>query len=528
MIKNKIYNYAKAREKGMSFFDFLRMFIEKVDVSLKAEDVVIPLDIPKKIKEAIKNKLKIAIIGDYDVDGVTSSAILYKTITSLGGDVTVILPDRYDDGYGLSENLIKKASEINAKVLITVDNGINAIDAVTKAENLGMEVLITDHHIPNDNQWKVKTAFNPHCVENSLKTKEVCGAYVALLIALKLNPEIYITKLAELKELAAIGTIADRMPVIKENQTLIFEVLQDWKKGIVRNKGLRTLITALNKFGIKETDEDNVGFYLAPCLNASGRLAKADLALNLLLSDSSRELCKYSQELVSLNARRQELTNKATVLVNTQIDEESKVQVINIPKDFPANPREIEGIIGLVAQKCVDISGCPSLVFFGNKFSSRSTPDVNLHKLLSSVKGEISSLSFGGHKQACGGKIDFTKDCHSFKRSLNKFFDSCTFETELKYIRIPEDMDFEELHQATKDIRPCGELPQFIIDNVSVSSPAEKFGEKHTKFKIILAGKQIEVMKFNEQIKVPPVIKRLVFKTNDFMNNVSLIAEAIA
>lgn len=528
MIKNKIYNFQMAKDKGYTFKKFLEKFVEPLDMSLKPETITFATidKIVAKILQAIKDNKKIVILGDYDVDGITSSAILFKAIKALNGKVDVILPDRFLDGYGASDHLIGKAQDKGANLLITVDNGINAIPALSLARQLGIDVIITDHHIPNDDSWKLfeECTMNPHCVESNLKNKGVCGAYVALILAIHLlgkkSPLI-----PELKELGAIGTVADCMEITYENRTLLAEMQENWKKGIIKNKGINLLINTLGKFDLKDMEQENIGFYLAPCLNASGRLKTADDSFAIITEPFSKDLCYKAMDLVSLNIRRQELTNIAIDILKAKINPMNKVQVINFKNEpLNASPREMEGIIGLIAQKCVDLSNCPSLIFYGDKFSGRSVPDVDLHKLVGLAK--VPSLSYGGHVGACGGKIDFNKEYQAFQDALNKSVEEASFEVTVPYIRIPKDSNFKELYDAVESLKPCKDLPGFIMDDLNVVG-YELVGDKHSKLIVDLNGKRMDVLKFNEKLNTG-YIKRLVFRPAlNFMGGMALFAEKI-
>lgn len=527
MIKNKIYSYEKAKKENLPFIDFLKGFVDTLNLNLIPENVTISnLDY---ITSLIKGATKIAIIGDYDVDGITSSSIIYKALKALGKEVKVILPDRFTNGYGASATLIEKAIKAGVDTIITVDNGINATAALMIAKKAGLSVIVTDHHLPNNDDWKQfeDRTLNPQCVASNLKNKMVCGAYVALILAISLLGKGH-SLIPELKELAAVGTIADCMPIKYENKTLLYFCQQEWQKGIVKNTGINLLINTLGKFDLKDMEQENIGFYLSPCLNASGRLRTADISFEILNEPFSKELCQKALNLVSLNTRRQELTSKAGLILKNKINPKNKVQIINFKdEDIGASDREMEGIIGLIAQKCVDLSNCPSLIFYGNKFSGRSVPDVNLHKLISSASDKVKSLSFGGHVGACGGKIDFDKDYEVFQATLNENVDMASFEAVVPYIRIPKDMDLKEVNDAVMSLKPCDKLPEFIMDDLKIYYPST-FAEKHTSFKIKVGTKFVKVIKFNEILELEGSIKRLIFKTTvGYKGDIELFAERI-
>ncbi len=526
MIKEKIYNYEKAHNQGYDFKTFLTTFLKDRETNLEAlmADKV-TFDIWKKLPEIletmkaiINNNKTITIIGDYDVDGITSSSILYKSLTAILGDhVNVILPDRKNDGYGLKEKLVDKCMEINTGFIITVDNGINAIPAVKYALSKGIEVFVTDHHIPNDEEYKtLKWCMNPHTNENSLKEKEVCGAYVALTLGLNLlkisNAEVSEKFIKELHELAAIGTIADVMPIRYENRALLHYCIPRFKNGVALNKGLQLLMSSLDKGSLLE--QDNIAFYLTPCINASGRLDSAMRGFNLFTGDNLVSLAKQASELVSLNERRKTISKELEDYLVNQIDKDSRVQVIQVPKNFnDFSDREIGGVIGIVAQKVVEKSQCPSLIFYGDRMSGRSMPDVNLNKLLASAK--TPTFSFGGHAQACGGGVDFEKYGNALRNELSnnvKDFEEVAYS---RFIRVPDWMKPTDILEAFESLKPCDltAFPKLMMEDVEISN-VMIFGDQHTQISFKLGGKTVKAMKFYDKIEIAKEtkVKRLVFK----------------
>lgn len=548
MIKEKIYNYEKARNAGISFEQFLKNFLnDKEDNLDNFMPEVVKFDIFEKfgnilqdMKKVVSNGKKIAIIGDYDVDGMTSSSIMFICLSKIfnKSNIIVIIPDRKDDGYGIKKNLVDKANKNNAGFIITVDNGINAIKAIKYAESLGITVFLTDHHLPNDNSYNdINYCMNPHTSNNSLKEKEVCGAYVALLAGLKLlrteGIELSDKFVKELKEIASIGTIADCMPIRYENRALLSSCMSRFKNGVVINKGLQILISSLGKFtGTGALEQDNIAFYLTPCLNASGRLESAYQGFELLTENDLKKISEKATHLVALNDRRKNISSELEEYLVNQIDKDSKVQIINVPNEFNGySDREIGGVIGIVAQKVVEASNCPSLIFYNNRFSGRSKLDVNLNKLLSLSK--TPTFVFGGHSQACGGGVDFEKYGEALKKELSEKVSSIEEIAYDNYIRIPESMDPLEILKAFEALKPCDltVFPSLMMENVKIEKSLI-FGEKHTQISFKLGDKLQTAMKFYSNIKLEPgtTVKRIVFKVTPSsykIDDYSIIIEKI-
>lgn len=541
MIKQKIYNFEKAREKGISFKEFLINFLTDKETDLsnyKPECVTFDMwSILDRVKGTLKKASKIAIVGDYDGDGMTSSAIIYKTLRAIWPDkeYQIILPDRMNDGYGIKNKHVDMAKEEGADLIITVDNGINAVPVLKYANSLGIATILTDHHIPNDDEYKdLDFVLNPHTSKSNLVEKEICGAMVALLFSLNLMKECDYKAsdkfVKELKEIASIGTIADSMPIRYENRALLSECMPRFLEGVAINKGLQLLISSLSKF--TKLEQDNIAFYLVPCINACGRLDSAYLGFHLLTETNIQVIAKIASKLVSLNERRKLISQDIEAYLNEQIDANSKVQILQVPKNYHNyTDREIGGVVGITASKIVEASHEPSLIFYGNKFSGRSMPDVNLNELLASSK--TPTFTFGGHAQACGGGINFDEYGASLKEELSKnvsgFSNNVFYE---KYIRVPSDMNPLEILNAFMSIKPCNlvEIPKLMMENVIIKDKTSFYGHAQLKFELGGLQKAIKFYDTLEDVKTGDVVKRIIFKISPAQSKLedySIIIESI-
>ena len=382
--------------------------------------------------EAIDNKKNIRIIGDYDVDGVTSSSILFKGLTALGAKVSVTIPDRMLDGYGLNERLIYSAKEDGIDIILTCDNGIAASKEIALANELSMEVVVTDHHevpfeeIDGVKSYKLPAAryiVDPKQETDNYPFKEICGAVVAykLITCMFSVKEVKDTSLLEeLLELAALGTVCDVMPLFNENRIIVKEGLK--RLSNPKNTGLGALIKVTGIVG-KELSPYHLGFIIGPCINATGRIDSAMKAYSLLVSEDMGEAVEIATQLKNLNESRKSLTEAAVKQAKALVEEEikttglSKVIVLYL-KDCH------ESLAGIVAGRIKEAYNRPCFVLTNAegeegllKGSGRSIENYNMYESMT----EVSELftKFGGHKLAAGFSLK-EKNHEELKRQLNE------------------------------------------------------------------------------------------------------------
>ena len=332
----------------------------------------------------------ICVWGDYDVDGVTSCAILVTALRRLGAKVTHHLPLRETEGYGLNVPGVMKVSE-TARLLITVDCGVNAFEAIGAAQNAGLEVVVTDHHRPDD--------VLPDCpVVNPLlggyPFGYLCGAGVAFKLATALLGE----RAWDLIDLAALGTVADLVPLQDENRVLVFEGLQAINAG--KRPGIQALCGCAGLRDRRITSE-NIAYQIAPRLNASGRLDDADRAYRLLMSESAEEAMPLAEELETLNGRRQQQERE---IVDDAYRQLADFDIAGRHSVVLAGETWGIGVIGLVASRVVERTGLPSVLLTRREGdyvgSCRSIPGVDMYAMLDSTRDLLTR--FGGHAMAAG------------------------------------------------------------------------------------------------------------------------------
>lgn len=362
------------------------------------------------IREAINQQKKIRIVGDYDVDGVTSTFILCKGLRNLGANVDYKIPHRVEDGYGINKNIIDSAKEDGVDLIITCDNGIAAMEALEHANKLGVDVIVTDHHevqyVDGAEQLpKAVAVINPKRSSSKYPFKGICGAVVAY----KLIEQLYVITAMDEEELlneflpfATIGTICDVMSLVDENRALVSEGLK--RLNSTSNVGLKAMIEACQIDGV--LDVYHIGFIIGPTINSSGRLESAELSLELFLKTEYSEAIVIAKELRELNQKRQKLTEEGYLKVDELIQKyelDKKLRVLMV-KETSID----ESIIGIIAGRIKEKYNRPTLVFTKSKdflkASGRSIDEYDMFESLQKYKDRF--VAFGGHKMACGLSIE--------------------------------------------------------------------------------------------------------------------------
>jgi single-stranded-DNA-specific exonuclease len=357
-----------------------------------------------RILKAIDQHERIAIHGDYDVDGVTSTVILRRALEMLGADVTHFIPERLRDGYGLQSASLDRLRAEGVQLVISVDCGIRGIDAALHATSLGLDLIITDHHEPDTDLPAAVAVINPKRHDCTYPDKNLAGVGVALKVVQALCMRRERTAwLPAFVKIAAIGTLADVVPLVGENRIIAKLGLGMLSRGPHRI-GLRSLLDVCGLTG-REIDSYHIGFVLAPRVNAAGRMSTPDIAARLLLAadeamaDEAREL---AEQLNSENLRRQqeeaEIVAQARKLVETDLEIGSRTVIVVAGEGWH------RGVIGIVASKLVDAFHRPAIVLSIDgdvaHGSCRSIPSFNMLGALESCADVL--VKFGGHKQAAG------------------------------------------------------------------------------------------------------------------------------
>lgn len=462
---------------------------EEIDRYLNGtEEDLYPPETMKDMKKAVsllQTKIiegkKIRIIGDYDIDGVQSVYILYSALKKSGAVVDYAIPDRIVDGYGVNNRLIEKAKEEQVDTILTCDNGIAASEALKLAKELGMTVIITDHHeIPyeedetGNKEYRLPEAeaiVNPKQPDCPYPNKHLCGAAVAFKLVQVLYEVLgkEASEAMEFIENAAFATVGDVMDLIGENRILVKEGLKRLNR--TSNYGMRALV-AKNQIEQGSIKSYHIGFVLGPCLNASGRLDTAKRALELLLAPNESEAASCAADLYDLNASRKELTEQgveqAKRLVEQSNLKENKVLVIYLPECH-------ESLAGIIAGRIREQYYRPVFVLTkaedGVKGSGRSIESYSMYEEMT----KCSSLftKFGGHPMAAGLSLP-EENVEVFRRKMNENTSLTTEDLQPKImIDVPMPLDYisKELIEELKVLEPFGkanEKPVFADKNIRI------------------------------------------------------------
>lgn len=411
----------------------------------------------KRVVKAIQNREKIVVVGDYDVDGVTSTTIINQFFKIINYPLQIIIPNRFNDGYGLTPKLMEKIPKCN--LIITVDNGISSYEAGKICKLRGIDLIITDHHTPTYPLPEAYTIIDPKQEGETFPFVEICGAEVVWYLCASLKTALNLKiDMREFLDYLVLAIIADVMPLNNINRTLVKMGLQKLSKS--QKPFALILKEVLNKENFSSED---IGFNIAPKLNSAGRIKSADIAFKFLNSETLLEARKYYEQLNETNNYRKEIEKEITEI---SIENSNGKHFIIASGDFH------EGVIGIVASRLVHHYKLPAIVFSEKgeilKGSGRSLGDVNIYNLISKCSEFLEG--FGGHKLACG--LSLKKD------NLKKFIEKIDNETSL----IPKDnFYFDEFVLGEISLSECDfELLQIIqmFEPYGEGNPKPKFKSK--------------------------------------------------
>lgn len=486
-----------ASTRGINTIDGAREFF-----GLNERKSVDPMDFPdmyaavKRIQKALDEFERIAVYGDYDADGVTSTALLYSYLEMQGADVVYYVPNRHTEGYGLSYEAIDKLSMMGVKLIITVDNGISAVAEAKYIRELEMELIVTDHHLPSEALPQAVAVVDPHRTDCNLKFKDYAGVGVAykLICALE-GEENGITD--SFVDLVTVGTVADVMPLIKENRELVrrgVNMLADSDR-----IGIQALIEAAG-LGSRKMTSTSVAFGICPRINAAGRMGSADRAIRLLLSDDYDEAMLLAQEINDENVTRQQTEQDILIQAVEQINKNPEWQYQNVL--VVAGEGWHDGVVGIVASRLVEKYGKPTLVITIDgddaKGSGRSIEGFNLYDAISHCSGCLTH--FGGHTLAAGIGLK-AADIDTFRTAINDYSDT---------IEMPfpvQNIDFKlnpacvntEMLETVEQLEPFGAgnpQPIFGLYNMTVTDIQPIGNGKHLRVVLERNGVSLQTVKF--------------------------------
>ena len=453
------------------------------------------------LEKKIAAGARIRIVGDYDIDGVCSSGILAQGLKRLGAKADWEIPDRIKDGYGINESIIRAAAAEGIDTILTCDNGIAAISQIALAKELGMTVVVTDHH---DIQTRAledgseadllppaDALVNPKRRDGVYPFPQICGAMVAykLIQVLYERAGVPREEWLEMMELAAVATVGDVMKLQDENRIVVKEGLK--RIAHTKNLGLRALIRA-NQLDPAKISAYHIGFIIGPCLNAGGRLQTAKLALGLLLAEDEREAEELAAELKILNDQRKDMTQEGVIEAQAQVEEhyrEDKVLVVFLPDCH-------ESLAGIVAGRIREQYNKPTFILTygedGAKGSGRSIEAYHMFQGLVEVQDLLTK--FGGHPMAAGFSLPL-ENVGEFRRRLNENARLTPEDFVPKVwidIALPFEYVSEELIEELELLEPFGngnEKPQFAQRDLFIRS-VRVMGKNRNVVKLMLVNEQ--------------------------------------
>ena len=522
-----------------------------------------------RISEALENNERIAIFGDYDVDGVTSVTMLYLYLHNLGADIGYYIPNRIGEGYGLSREAIKLLHNKGVSLIITVDTGITAVDETEYAKSLGIDIVITDHHECQEILPDAVAVVNPHQSDCQYPFKSLAGVGVIFKVICAFEiinfgdrdneAEAVKSIYYRFADLAAIGTIADVMPIIDENRIIVkfgLEMITKTKRigllalmeaaSLGSNPNVRAVVPDNKPKAEKQRKINStyIGFTIAPRINAAGRISSASKAVELLLAEDVDTAWELAYELCEINYQRQleenKIADEAYKKIENELDLNSQ-KVIVIEDD-----EWLQGVVGIVSSKVTEKYGLPSILisFDGaangvqsgldlGKGSGRSIKGFNLVDALSHSKDTL--VKYGGHELAAGLTVR-RKDVDAFRTKINEYANQILTEEDLCYT-IEADLEIN-ISSATLDLakelsilEPFGNMnptPNFIMRNLKVLRAYLIGGGNHTKFVLEQNGQTINAVMFHRSylalnIKENDVIDVLfTLEVNKFNNTESV------
>ncbi|MFW6159873.1 MAG: single-stranded-DNA-specific exonuclease RecJ [Acidobacteriota bacterium] len=452
-----------------------------------------------RIQKAIINKEKILVFGDYDVDGILSVVMLTRALTDLGGQVEYYIPDRLSQGYGLREQYIESMQSKGFQLLISVDCGIKANAFVNKAGECGLDVIITDHHLPGPQLPAAEAILNPAVPGCGYPEISLAGVGVVFKLMQALIQERgQASHLRSYMKLVAIGTVADVVDLKGENRLLVKFGLEELKNAV--NPGLKNLLKICGLTG-KSISVGDVGFRIGPRLNAAGRLGKAETAVELFFSEEPQVVENIVSQLDNYNSVRQKIEEK---IFNQAVNHIEKKKLHEKHKLLILGCEEWHrGVIGIVSSKIKDLFYRPVILFSYEEGkavgSGRSIKEFSLIDCLDDNKSFF--ISYGGHRQAVGCELPVER-VDSFRKTINNYVDGKLSPVDLqKKLYIDTTLRFEEMDSNFMELFYCispfgmgNPRPLFLVEKAEVSAPPQKIKKKHCKLVLRQKGRVFEAI----------------------------------
>ena len=454
-----------------------------------------------RIRRAMDEEQKICVYGDYDADGITSTVMLYTYLSEMGADVAYYIPDRDTEGYGLNKEALQRIYDDDIDLIITVDNGISALEEAAFAKELGMDMVITDHHQPREVLPEAVAVVNPHRSDCRSAFKHLAGVGVAFKLIAALEDGDYEAVLDMFSDFVTIGTIADVVSLTGENRTIV-------KYGIERllssqYQGVRALI---EQSGMKTVSAENVAFMLAPRINAAGRLGKTEKIVELLCCEDPEDAKALAGEMEELNFQRKQLEKKILEDIQEQIINNPHLLYNRVLLFYGENWHH--GIIGIACSKISDHYGKPCILISMEgaeaRGSARSIDGFSIYDAIVSASSHLTR--FGGHEQAAGFSLP-SERVEEFNRDIQRFAAQYYDEMPDKILSIDKIIGVGDISpqnaQALSLLEPFGrdfEQPVFAVTKAVLAGITPLSDDKHLRLKITQNGQGAELMLFHTSL----------------------------
>ena len=511
---------ALAEESGLHPFLAFLLQLRGIDTADQAADFLgltdqtedpfslIDMDMAvDRVQRAIDEHEKIAIFGDYDADGVTATALTYLYLQSRGADVEYHIPTRQGEGYGLNESAVRDMAQRGVGLIITVDNGISAIDEIRIAGELGIDVVVTDHHRPQGTLPNAVAVVDPHREDCPSEFKGYAGVGVAykLVSALEGDPDPILEQYADL---IALGTLADVMPLQGENRQIIRRGLQ--KLNECPNIGVQALSSVAGMDGKKHT-AGTTAFTIAPRINAAGRVGNPDISAKLLMCDDEQQAASYAEQLQQWNVERQSMESEILKQLTDQLDRHPERLADRVLVLQGADWHV--GVIGIIAARIMERYGKPCIILAVTdgeaRGSGRSVAGFSLFEAIAACAEHLDG--FGGHEMAAGLSLSADK-ISAFRAAINAYVEQHYPEMPVAPLKIdcklrPSQIDVEklELLAAMEPFGAGNPAPVFGLYQMRLDNITPVGGGKHLRLSVSRDDTRLTVMKFQTTAEQFPV-----------------------
>ncbi|MFM9835634.1 MAG: single-stranded-DNA-specific exonuclease RecJ [Methylophilaceae bacterium] len=515
---------------------------KELDISLNKlippEQLTNNQNMAKLLADAIVGKQKLLVVGDYDADGATATAVAVKGLLSMGAIVDFLVPNRFEYGYGLTPEIVKLAALSKPDIIITVDNGIASVDGVAAANKLGIQVLITDHHLPSDVAPQAACIVNPNQKNCDFPSKNLAGVGVMFYVLLGLRAELRARgafaekqepNLTELLDLVALGTVADLVKLDANNRILVEQGLRRIRAGACC-EGIKALLRVAGR-DLKQSNAQDLGFYIGPRLNAAGRLDDMRLGIQCLLAETPLDAQKIAQTLHELNAERRnieaDMQDGALAILDTiQVENQFSISLFE--------PSWHQGVVGILASRIKERYHRPVIAFAEAggeilKGSGRSIAGLHLRDALDLVTKRHPSLivKFGGHAMAAGLSIkqaDFLAFQQAFENVVSDLLSPADLQAVIETDGSLEtnNMSLGAAQLLASSVWGQGFAPPLFADNFTLVNQ-RIVGEKHLKLLLERQGKRFEAIFFGQTESLPEQIHAVYqLQTNTYNGMQSL------